>query len=169
MKTCSKCGEEKDVSEFYTRRKKCKVCLIKQNMNYQKTEKGRAVQLQANRKAQHKYNQTEKGKVKRRKQANKPIEKIKNKLRKRLYSFLVIGIDSKRNRALMGCTRDELIAHYESKFKEGMTWENYGEWENDHIKEMSKFDLENEETWKDCMHWSNLQPQWKELNRKNIH
>lgn len=173
MKICSKCGKEKDVSEFYTRRYRCKVCYNAEKWKYRRSEKGRAVRrkylnTEKGRAANRKYAQSDKGRAIVRKRNNKPINKIKKKLLERLRHF-IIGRDSQLNRETMGCTRDEFRAHYESLFKPGMTWENYGEWENDHIKEMSKFDLENEETWKECMHYSNLQPQWKTLNRKNIH
>ncbi len=160
MKNCSKCGKEKAESEFYAGRNVCKVCKIAQMRKYKKSEKGRA--------ANRKYDESEKGRAAIRKSNKKKIHKIKVKLLNRLHYFLK-GRDSKLNRETMGCTRDFLRAHYESLFKSGMTWENYGEWESDHIKEMKTFDLENEETWKECMHYSNLQPQWKTLNRRNIH
>ncbi len=164
MKICIKCGDLKNVSEFYTGRKKCKVCVIEYYCKYHKTEKGKAVR--------RKYCGSEKGRATKRKAQRKhgktPIKRIKIKLLERLRRFIG-GHDSRCNRETMGCTLAFFRAHYESKFKPGMTWENYGEWENDHIKEMSKFDLENEETWKECMHYSNLQPQWRELNIKNIH
>jgi len=118
---------------------------------YRKTGKGKAAQ----KAAQRKYDTS-------------PIKKIKRKLLKRLRRF-IRGSDTKLKRETMGCTLAFFRAHYESLFKPGMTWENYGEWESDHIKEMNSFDLLNEETWKVCMHWSNLQPQWRELNCRNIH
>ena len=162
MKTCIKCGKEKAVSEFYTGGNRCKVCRIEYQCKYQKSEKGKV--------AVRKYQKSEKGKVAVRKKKKKSKNKIKIKLLGRLHCFLIRGIDSKLNRETMGCTRAFFRAHYESLFKSGMTWENYGkEWESDHIKEMKTFDLENEETHKECMHWSNLQPQWKSLNRRNIH
>lgn len=154
MKTCIKCGIEKEESEFYwlkdrgKYRGQCKECFKELKRKYRKTEKWRAVQCKSRK---------------------RPINKIKKKLLERLRRFIIRGSDTKLNRETMGCTRDFLRARYESLFKPGMTWENYGEWENDHIKEMSKFDLENEETWKECMHYSNLQPQWKTLNLRNIH
>tara|TARA_B100001059_G_scaffold218294_1_gene238331 strand:- start:398 stop:844 length:447 start_codon:yes stop_codon:yes gene_type:complete len=148
MKNCSKCGIEKAESEFRVTHNQCRVCELEYRRKYSKTEAGR---------------------VYIRKKYNKPIKKIKNKLLKRLHNFLIRGSDTKLNRETMGCTRDELRAHYESLFKSGMTWENYGEWESDHIREMNTFDLLNEETWKECMHYSNLQPQWRTLNCRNIH
>ena len=179
MKTCIKCGNEKAESEFSTGRNRCKVCRNATQRKFRSTERGKA--------SLHKYNTSEKGRAANRKHRStekfraaarkawskenkKPIHRIKSKLLSRLYNFLIKGRDTKLNRETMGCTRDELRARYESLFKPGMTWENYGkEWESDHIKEMKTFDLFNEETHKECMHYSNLQPQWKTLNCRNIH
>ena len=64
-------------------------------------------------------------------------------------------------------TIEELTTHLESKFKEGMTWENYGKYEHiDHIKPLSWFNLEIE--FKDAWCLKNLQPLEASLNlRKN--
>ena len=46
-----------------------------------------------------------------------------------------------------------------------MTWENYGEWEVDHILPCASFDLEQPEAQRQCFHYTNLQPLWKADNR----
>ena len=66
---------------------------------------------------------------------------------------------------LIGCTVDELKCFLELKFTDFMTFENYGEWEIDHIKPISKFDLSILEEMKKCFHFKNLQPLWKPDNR----
>ena len=38
---------------------------------------------------------------------------------------------------ILGCTWEELVVHLESKFDNGMTWSNRGEWHIDHIIPMS--------------------------------
>ena len=67
---------------------------------------------------------------------------------------------------LVGCSRDQLMAHLSRKFLRGMSMANYGEWEIDHIIPCSKFDLTNPAHQRQCFHFSNLQPLWKEDNRR---
>lgn len=61
---------------------------------------------------------------------------------------------------LTGCSKQELLDYLESKFSEGMTWENYGKWHIDHIRPCVSFNLEDSEEQKKCFHWTNLQPLW---------
>lgn len=65
---------------------------------------------------------------------------------------------------LLGCSIFFLKIFLEAKFKEGMTWENHGEWHIDHIKPCSLFNLLNEEEQKKCFHYTNLQPLWASEN-----
>jgi len=68
--------------------------------------------------------------------------------------------------AMLGCTLDELKQHLESKFKEGMTWENWSHkgWHVDHIYPLSKIDLTDPEQLKKACHYTNLQPLWAREN-----
>lgn len=38
---------------------------------------------------------------------------------------------------ILGYTSEQLKSHIESKFKPGMTWDNYGEWHVDHLRPIS--------------------------------
>ena len=50
---------------------------------------------------------------------------------------------------------------------EAMTWENYGKsWEIDHIKALCLFDLTDTKQFLEAVHFSNLQPLWKEDHQK---
>jgi hypothetical protein len=64
----------------------------------------------------------------------------------------------------LGCSKQDFILYFQAKFKEGMTWENHGEWHIDHIKPCSSFNLLNEEEQKKCFHYTNLQPLWASEN-----
>ena len=65
---------------------------------------------------------------------------------------------------LFGCEPDLLKDFIKEKFTEGMSYDNYGKWQIDHIKPISSFDLLNDDEIKQCFHYTNLQPLWKEDN-----
>jgi hypothetical protein len=70
-----------------------------------------------------------------------------------------IQIDKKfKTMDALGCTSQEFKQHLESKFTEGMTWENYGAWHVDHIKPISLATTEQEAI--ELSHYTNLQPLW---------
>lgn len=54
----------------------------------------------------------------------------------------------------------EIIVHLESQFKPGMSWDNYGDWEIDHIRPLGSFDLSNPQELRVACHHTNLQPIW---------
>lgn len=96
--------------------------------------------------------------------------RIRTSLRARLYQ--AIRKKQKKGSAVhdLGCSIDYLIAYIESKFKEGMSWENWGrchgKWNIDHIKPLNSFDLSQPEQLKKACHYTNLQPLWFEENRQ---
>lgn len=65
----------------------------------------------------------------------------------------------KNSSELCGCSWPDLVAYLESKFKPGMTWENYGSyWHIDHKRPCASFDLTKPEDQSKCFHFTNLQP-----------
>jgi hypothetical protein len=67
---------------------------------------------------------------------------------------------------LLGCSIPELMAHLESLFKPGMTWDNRGKygWHIDHIVPLAVLDLTDPcELARGC-HYTNLQPLWAAEN-----
>jgi hypothetical protein len=87
----------------------------------------------------------------------KPIERIKKNLRNRIKE--VLGYKDFSLSQTLGCTPKEFRQYLSSKFRDGMTWENYGLiWHIDHIRPLSDFDLNIKEQRIEANHFSNLQP-----------
>jgi len=91
------------------------------------------------------------------------IDRLIDNLRKRAYPYT-------RNinltvLELLGCSRDELKNLLEKKFTKNMTFENYGEWEIDHIRPLASFNLKSVDEIKICFNHNNIQPLWKSENR----
>ena len=93
--------------------------------------------------------------------------RFKNKLRTNIYlCFSKKGFDKKDITyiQILGCDWESVRIHFESNFKEDMSWENYGKWEIDHIipndSAITKEDVIR------LSHISNLQPLWM-MDNKN--
>lgn len=93
---------------------------------------------------------------------NDPIYRLRHNLSTRLW--LTVSKKLGKTVELVGCSYDDLVSHLESKFIDGMTWDNYGKWHVDHIRPCSSFNLSNVEQQKECFHWTNLQPLWAKDN-----
>jgi hypothetical protein len=94
--------------------------------------------------------------------------RLKKTLRGRLWAALSRHSGTEKcakSMELLGCTVTEWKTFIESKFRRGMTWENYGtEWHIDHVLPIAKFDLTNPIQQKLAFHYSNTQPLWKTEN-----
>jgi hypothetical protein len=95
-----------------------------------------------------------------------PYFKVVFSIRTRISKLLKQKNADKYNKFYnyLGCSKEEFILYFQAKFKEGMTWENHGEWHIDHIKPCSLFNLLNEDEQKKCFHYKNLQPLWASEN-----
>ena len=67
---------------------------------------------------------------------------------------------------LLGCDMIHFIAHIESQFIEGMSWNKFGRdgIHLDHIRPCVSFDLTDPEQQKECFNWRNVQPLWARDN-----
>lgn len=100
---------------------------------------------------------------------NDPVFCTKKRIRARLQACLRRGMAGKKwgaTMALTGCTTEQLMAHIESQFTEGMGWHNRSRWHIDHIVPCASFDLTGEEGQKACFHYTNLRPLWAAENMK---
>jgi len=64
---------------------------------------------------------------------------------------------------LLGYSANQLKEHIENQFLPGMSWDNHGDWHIDHVKPVTKFDM-NEDVKIVCA-LENLQPLWAFDNR----
>lgn len=106
----------------------------------------------------------------RRWRAEKPWYNLKCRVSARVSSMLKNGKGSKTSSELLGYSMEDLRKHLESKFTEGMSWDLFlsGEIELDHIIPVSHFKVESydDPEFKQCWSLENLQPLWKEDNRR---
>lgn len=150
-------------------RKNNRIKLLEQSKRY--WLKNRAKLLERKReydkKNREKLNKQKKEYIKERRK-NDPNFRIACRLRRRTNVGIISqgGIKSASTQELLGCSFDEARIHIENQFIEGMCWENYPDWEIDHIRPCASFDLTDPEQQKQCFHWSNLQPMWAENNLK---
>jgi hypothetical protein len=88
-------------------------------------------------------------------------------VRTRVRSALKVSGTRKTERThrLFGCTVQQLCDHLQGQFKPGMSWDNYGQWEIDHVKPCRLFNHRFPSQQRACFHYSNLQPLWKSENR----
>ena len=90
--------------------------------------------------------------------------RMRNLIRNRLKRLGYPKRSDTRTEQILGCNYIILKEYFESKFNDGMNWENRGEWHIDHIIPLSSAKSE-EEIYRLC-HYTNLQPLWAEDNLK---
>ena len=186
MKKCSKCEVEKELSEF----KRYSVCIdcnkiLNKEYNDSRKEKQKFYYQENkdffNNKAKEYYQENKdyitirnkKYQEKNRENRNNYInnrKKYDNLFRLSILIRKLIWIsinkmgykkNSKTNN-ILGCTFDDFKSHIEKQFKEGMTWENHGEWHLDHKTPVSW--AETEEQIYELNKYTNFQPLWAKDN-----
>jgi len=70
--------------------------------------------------------------------------------------------------AILGYSRETLMAHLEAQFTEGMSWENIAAWHIDHVIPRSAFSFQRDTDpgFRACWALNNLQPLWAADNLK---
>lgn len=179
MKICKECNVIKQLSEFSPcgkykdkiyYRGECKDCNSKMQssdqtaqIKYRNSENGRAIKAAYKKTREYKNYDN---KYRQEKRKNDPLFKCKYNLRDRLRKALNAKKWNKNTKfnEYIGCSLEEVKMHLELQFQLGMTWNNHGEWEIDHIIPLSSAKTP-EEMYKLC-HYSNLQPLWAKDNLK---
>lgn len=72
--------------------------------------------------------------------------------------------DGRKTVDILGYSREQFIARIEMNFKDGMNWENYGEWHIDHTKPISAFLEQGVDDPKIVNALCNLKPMWAKDN-----
>ena len=160
---CKECG-----GEIGKRVQRCAPCRIKvkKEKSAETGRKYREVNAEKIAETSRKYgadpaNQEKRNARLRERCKTDPAYAVKCNLSRRLRKIMagVCGVKPATTMKIVGCTRDELIAHLASKFKPGMTMENQGSyWHVDHIMPCAAFDHNIPAQVKQCWHYTNLQP-----------
>lgn len=189
---CSKCGIEKNKSEYHKRKntiiKQCKACKKISQKKYYEDNKEK---LNANAKIYYKKNVHLIAKNRKEFRANnndiirKHNEKYRKKYPERIKAShikndkqpaTIIQIAARRRfKNLVKCdnhfnnimkyNKDIYIKWIEYNFDEHMNWQNFGKyWQIDHITPCSSFKLENNDEFLICFNWRNLRPCEKKEN-----
>jgi len=145
----------KDKRKAYVKKNKDKI--KKYDQKYRKNNKDKI----------KKYRTKYRTKYYRERRKSDPIFRLVDNIKTRIRGAVKSQSTSKSSSSfkLLGCTAKEAYDYIESLFKEGMSWDNYGEWEIDHIRPCASFDLTKESEQLLCFNYKNLQPLWWEENR----
>jgi hypothetical protein len=106
----------------------------------------------------------------RNRKARDPLYKLINNFRTAIYQVLKENNINKNGHyfEILKYTPEDLISHLETKFTDGMTWDNYGLWHVDHKHPISLYNIEKigDDEFLKCWSLDNLQPMWGSENIK---
>jgi len=180
-KVCTKCKVEKPLTEFYASKASndgympsCKEC----KKQYYSANKDKRKEYVLNKKEDISKKKKDYYLSNKKKFDDYAREYIKNRLktdplfrlifnlrqRVRSYCKAIRANKTTRTKEMIGLDLAGFKSHIESKFQEGMTWDNYGQWHVDHIKPISL--ARNEQEIIELNHYTNLQPLWASENLK---
>jgi len=143
----------------FRNRNTCKKCENKER--YQRKKRKRLEDSEYDKKVRE-YDVYRKRKKERECERTMFIQRMRQLIR---HSFKRRGYTKKsKTFDILGEEWSVVKLHFENLFKEGMSWDNYGEWQIDHIIPISTSKT-NEDIIK-LNHYTNLQPLWK--NENNI-
>jgi hypothetical protein len=174
---CKKCNIEKDSLDFHNDKKSksgkqtyCKKCTKKIQSQYYLENRKKILE----RKEKYRNTDYYKKRSKEYELEYSKIRKDKGKSFKVKFSMSIRDIlrrcykhkgisKTKKTFDILGYDVYKFKQRIECQFREGMSWENYGDWEIDHKKPISKFDINSEVSIINSL--CNLQPLWKNDNR----
>lgn len=176
MKVCSKCKIEKSVELFPKDKSKkdgffiqCKSCYKEYyEKNKEKIKQSVKKYKQENKETVKEYNKKYDKIYQSNKLKNNSFYRFKHNTRNLITMSFKRGKNqfkkSAKTETILGCTILEFRNHIESKFIDGMNWNNQGEWHLDHIKPLALATTEEEVI--EFNHYTNFQPLWASDNFK---
>lgn len=169
MKTCPKCGDKFPATPEYFHRDKsrkdslsfyCKDC-VNASHNwpeyYQHCKERNLTKALASKKRTPEQKREDNRRFR-----ECPRNRLSKNTSHGMYLSILKAKSGRSWESLVGYTLDDLMAHLESQFQPGMTWENYGEWHIDHRRPISDFTFASPDDpeFKECWSLWNLQPLW---------
>jgi hypothetical protein len=184
VKTCGDCKSQKFIVDFTKdlRRKDglnrlCKSCCSNRRRSHYEKNRDKEIQMakeyQSNHKEEIRYRESKRWrgrkeymfKYVKKRRAMDPLFRIAANLRCAIgkqCNMIKHKKDFSSTKSL-GCTMAEFKQYIEARFTEGMSWDNYGLWEIDHINPLSL--AKTVENLKSMNHYTNLQPLWEKDNQ----
>jgi hypothetical protein len=192
-KVCNKCNIDKGVTEFYSGRRRCKLCYNKhkkkptpeQREEYNKRRREQYYENHDEEKERSRlwkknnpdkvteYNSMYKGIYHKNRMENDPIYRVKHTVRNLINCSIYHKGFTKNSRTfdILGCSYEDFKCHIESNWEGWMSWDNYGlyngdenyGWDLDHIVPVSS--AQCEEDIIRLNHYSNIQPLCSYVNR----
>jgi hypothetical protein len=181
IRECNTCKQKKDLNDFpkcpassLGRTRKCKVCTsVYDKQKYEKNkERHNKLSREYARKNREKINarnrELYREKNPPKKKQSPELKKLINNQRSRMSHALARTSTKKQagTTCYIGCTYEQLYIWIGLHLTDGMTWDNYGEWEVDHILPISSFNLEIESERYKAFNWKNCRPLWKKENNQ---
>jgi|ERR1035437_3451368 hypothetical protein len=154
-KTCKDCENIKQIE--YRENNIDKVRLLKKDWRIKNKEKIKITDKNWYQNNKEKANKKQSIYVKNRRKKD-ILYKLTGTMRSMLRRCL-INKKTDRTSKILGYTSKQLKARIECQFKDGMSWDNYGEWQIDHKKSISLFPPTTPINLINAL--SNLQPMWK--------
>ena len=178
MFECKRCKLSKPSSEYHIDKKRksglqiyCKVCACSVQKEYYEKNRTKVLNRKKEYRSKDEYKIIRTEYEKKYSQVRKSRGRTFNtKLGMILRDFIRRCLNHKNTKKnsstfdLLGYDASKLKQRIECQFKVGMSWSNYGSWEIDHKKPISKF--KKDANIRTINSLCNLQPLWKQENRK---
>jgi hypothetical protein len=181
MKCCSTCKVEKELIAFGNHkcnkdglRYSCKECEKIYGALYHKKYPERRVETNKKSKLKRKDRNRTLYRIWETNEIATNIEyRLKKALRVRLSDIITKGLRKGSAVRDLGCDSTQFKKYLESRFTEGMTWDNWGNrrgcWSIDHIMPLSAFNLQDRQHFLLANYYLNLRPLWWVENIRKRH